>query len=64
MGLINWPIILSSSMDFPTLQYACDTLIFMEASQQQLFLPNGYSTYLWNGLSFESKLLKVQYYPY
>jgi hypothetical protein len=51
-------------MDFPTLQYVDDTLIFMEASQQQLFLPKGYSTYLWNGLSFESKLLKVQYYPY
>jgi hypothetical protein len=38
MGLHTCPIALSSSMDFPMLQYANDTLLFMEANQQLFFL--------------------------
>jgi hypothetical protein len=38
MGLHTCPIALSSSMDFPILQYADDTLLFMEANQQLFFL--------------------------
>lgn len=37
MGLLNLPIPLQSSHDFPVVQYADDTLIIMEGDPRQLF---------------------------
>jgi len=38
-GLINLPIPLQYTTDFPILQYADDTLIIMEGCGRQLFIP-------------------------
>jgi hypothetical protein len=37
LGLLNLPIPLTSSTDFPIIQYADDTLIIMEGDARQLF---------------------------
>lgn len=56
MGLLNLPIPLNNSSDFPVIQYADDTLIIMEGDANQLFLLKS----LLNSFS-ESTGLKLKY---
>lgn len=56
MGLLNLPIPLRSSTDFPIVQYADDTLIIMEGDARQLFFLKSMLQSF-----FESTGLKVNY---
>ena len=55
-GILSLPVDLPHDQDFPILQYADDTLIFMQGNARQLFFLKGYSQLLCRIHWFQSQL--------